>query len=194
MAGGRNDVQLVPERECGECSVCCVLLNIDSPEFQKLPRVPCVHLGPEGHGCTIHATVYPACRAYHCGWRYLKGLGDDWRPDKSGVLIDFQTEGFPANYPKRPGLRLTLAGPPETLYQPGFIGFLSGLIVAEIPCVLAIPGPKGHFPAFAFLNDALREAVMAQDAGRVEAGLRAMLAGLDNHVFNPVVHRHGAAV
>jgi hypothetical protein len=184
-------VELVAERECGECSVCCVLLNVDTPEFRKMPHAACAHLGEGGKGCTIHETRYPVCRVYHCGWRYLKGLGEEWRPDKSGVLIDFQSEGLPAHYPKRPGIRLTVAGPIETVFHPGFIAFVAGLIAAEIPIVLAIPGPPAHFPAYTFLNDALRDAVMAKDAARIEAGLRSLLAGLEGHVFSPVVHRHG---
>ena len=184
-------MELVPGRECGECSVCCVLLNVDTPEFQKMPQSPCAHLGPGGRGCTIHATRYPICRAYHCGWRYLKGLSEDWRPNKSGVLIDFQSEGLPDHYPKRPGIRLTIAGPIETIFKPGFVAFLTGLVVAEIPVVLAIPGPDRHFPAFAFVNDALREAVIAKDSAQIEVVLRAMLKGLEGHVFSPVVHRHG---
>ena len=100
-------MHLVKDRSCGECSVCCVALNVDTKEFQKLPGVACSHLCKSG-GCAIHDMRYEVCRTYHCGWRYLDQLGDDWRPDRSGVLIDFQVEGLPSHYPKRPGVRLTL--------------------------------------------------------------------------------------
>lgn len=170
--------------------MCCVLLNVDTPEFQKMPQTACAHL-KAGGGCAIHATRFPVCRTYHCGWRFLKGLGDDWRPDKSGILVDFQAEGLPANYPKRPGIRLMLAGSPEALFAPGCLAFLSGLIIAEVPVVLSVPGPPGHFPAGAFLNDALREAVTARDPAHLAETLRGVLGGLEGHAFDPVRHRHG---
>ncbi|MSP94045.1 MAG: hypothetical protein EXR00_02145 [Alphaproteobacteria bacterium] len=186
-------MQLVPGRECGECTVCCSLLTIDTPEFQKMPRTPCTHLGPGGKGCAIHATVYPVCRAYHCAWRYLQVLGEEWRPDKSGILTEFQNEGFPANYPSRPGLRITITGPLETVFEPGFAALLIGLIRAGVPIALSIPGPVGHYPAGAFINDALKEAVAAKDSARIVAGLREILRGLEGHVYNPVALRHGPA-
>jgi hypothetical protein len=184
-------VELVPGRACGECSVCCVVLNIDTPEFQKLPRVPCQYLRTEG-GCAIHATCFPACRTYHCGWRYLKGLGKDWRPDRSGILIDFQTDGLPENYPKRPGIRLMPTEALEALFAPGVQALLSSLVLAEVPAILAVPGPPGHFPVSIFLSDALREPVLARDPAKIAETLRGLLAGLAGHTFAPVRHHHGA--
>lgn len=184
-------MQLVAGRECGECSVCCVLLTVDTPEFQKLPRTPCVHLGPGGKGCTIHATRFPICHVYHCAWRYLAALGNEWRPDRSGVLLEFQSDGLPAHYPKRPGLRVTLTGATETVFEPGFVVLLTQLIATGVPVILSIPGPKGHYPAAAFLNDALAEPAKAKDSARIAAVLRQILSGLEGHIYNPVVLRHG---
>lgn len=186
-------MQLVAGRECGECTVCCSLLSIDTPEFRKMPRTPCVHLGAAGHGCTIHATVYPVCRAYHCAWRYLEHLGAAWRPDISGILIEFQNDGLPPHYPTRPGLRITIAGPIETVFAPGFAALLTQLIRMAIPVVLSIPGPQGHFPAGAFLNDVLAEPVKAKDSAAIVASLRQILSSLEGHVYDPVVHKHGPA-
>jgi hypothetical protein len=183
-------VELVPERSCGECSVCCVALNVDTREFQKLPGIPCAHLR-EGGGCSIHATRYPVCRVYHCGWRYLQFLGEDWRPDRSGVLVDFQSEDLPSHYPKRPGIRLTLVDKRKAMQRP-FYDVVARLIATEVPVVLSVGGPPGHFPAGAFLNDALKEAVSNRDLSEVEVLLSQALKGLESHQFNRVVHRNGA--
>lgn len=181
-------VDLVTDRTCGECSVCCVVLNVDTKEFQKFPGVACGHLC-EGGGCSIHATRYPICHVYHCGWRYLGSLGADWRPDKSGVLIDFQTDDLPAHYPKRPGIRLTLVDKTKAL-QPSFYDLVARLIAQGVPVVLAVVGPPGHFPAGALLNDALKEGVANRDFSQVEAVFLHALKGLEAHQFNRVVHRH----
>jgi len=180
-------VELVKERVCGECSVCCVVLNVDTPEFQKMPGVPCTHLCSTG--CSIHATRFPVCHIYHCGWRYLQFLGDDWRPDKSGVLIDFQVDDLPVHYPKRPGIRLTVVDRERGLRRP-FYELAARLIATDVPVVLAVPGPPGHFPAGAFLNDALKQAVSARDLSAVEAALAQALKGLESHRFSRVVHRN----
>ncbi len=185
-------MQLVPGRECGECSVCCVLLNIDTPEFQKMPRTDCAHLAPGGKsGCTIHATRPPVCRSYHCAWRCMPELGDGWRPDRSGVLIEFTNEGFPAHYPQRPGIRITISGTPlETMFQQGFAALLTWLIQAKVTVVISIPGPLGHYPVGTFVNDILKEGVANKDSARIVAALREMLRSLEGHVFQPVAHRY----
>ena len=183
-------VELVAERSCGECSVCCVALNVDTKEFQKLPGIPCTHLCESG--CSIHATRYPVCHEYHCGWRYLAFLSDNWRPDRSGVLIDFQTHDLPPHYPRRPGIRLTLVDKAKALLPP-FYDTVARLIAQDVPVILAVAGPAGHFPAGAFLNDCLKEAVSKRDFSEVEAAISDALKGLESHQFNRVVHRNGGA-
>jgi hypothetical protein len=180
---------LLPDRQCGECAVCCVILNIDTPEFQKMPGKPCAHLC-EGGGCGIHATRYPVCRAYHCGWRYLASLGEAWRPDRSGVLVDFQHQDLPDHLSKRPGVRLTIFKPPSPDFQPLLLRWIAGLVAQEVPVVLAVPGPPGHYPAGALVNDALKEAVSRRDIPAIQSMIAAAFSDLANHSFNVVVHRH----
>ena len=181
-------MELVNGRQCGQCSVCCVVLNIDTKEFQKLPGVACGHLGKSG-GCTIHATRYPVCQSYHCGWRYLGVLNDDWRPDKSGVIIDFQSHNLPAHYPKRPGIRITLVDKKKGLSRP-FYDYVARLVAADVPVIFSVCGPPGDFPAGAFLNDALKEPVAKRDLAQVEAVFAQAMKGLESHHFDKVVARH----
>ena len=183
-------MELVKERSCGACSVCCVALNVDTREFQKMPGVPCAHLCAGG-GCSIHTSRFPVCREYHCAWRYLGFLGEEWRPDRSGVLIDFQTDGLPSHYPKRPGIRFTLVDRKKALHRP-FYDVVARLVGSDVPVVLAVLGPPGHFPAGAFLNDSLKDAVLARDLSQLEAVLAHALQGLQSHRFDPVVHRNRA--
>jgi hypothetical protein len=183
------ELNLVPGRECGDCTVCCVILNVDTPEFQKMPGRPCAHLC-EGGGCGIHATRYPVCRVYHCGWRFLPPLSEAWRPDRSGVLVDFQHEDLPAHLPKRPGIRLTVFKAPEAEFQPLFLRWIAGLVSQDVPVVLAVPGPPGYFPAGALLNDALKDAVTRRDIPGIQSTLAAAFSDLTRHSFNPVVHRN----
>ncbi len=72
-------------RQCGECTVCCVVLPIT--EFGGKPRnVPCEKLCASG--CSIHnLPEHPqVCRDYRCEW--LEGnVQEDYRPDKLGVVF-----------------------------------------------------------------------------------------------------------
>ena len=182
-------MDLMPGRQCGDCSACCVVLNVDTPEFQKMPGKPCAHLCAGG-GCAIHATRFPVCREYHCAWRYLASLGEEWRPDRSGVLVDFQHDELPAHLPKRPGVRVTVFKAPTAEFQPLFLRWVAGLVAQDVPVVLAVPGPPGHFPAGAILNDALKDPVSRRDITGVHAAVAAAFADLCGHRFNPVLHRH----
>jgi hypothetical protein len=184
-------VDLVPGRKCGECTACCVVHLFDSPEFQKLPGIACRHLKPGGGACSIHATRYSQCRAYHCGWRYMAGLGEGWRPDKSGVVVDFLTDDLPPQYPKRPGVRLTLFGTKEAAFNPAFLDFVAQLVVNEIPSFIAVTGPPGYLPASGFLNDALKDAAERRDYAEIQAFFSQVLAGLEGHTFSPAELRRG---
>ena len=68
---------------CGDCTVCCMALNVE--EIGKKAGILCEHCTPKG--CGIYETRFEVCRGFLCGWRMVPQLGDDWRPDRSGVLI-----------------------------------------------------------------------------------------------------------
>ena len=53
-------------------------------------------------------------------------------------------------------------------------------------------GPPGHFPAGAFLNDAMKEAVSKRNLPEVVEMFAHALKGLEAHHFNHVVHRNKA--
>jgi hypothetical protein len=65
-------------RNCGECSLCCVLPAI--PELGKPANTPCEHL--TANGCGIYAKRPEVCRRFRCHW--LDGEGTD-RPDAVGA-------------------------------------------------------------------------------------------------------------
>lgn len=67
-------------RACGDCTMCCTLLEID--ELQKPRRTPC----PHEHGrCSVYATRPDECRAFKCLWLAFDiPVG---RPDISGIML-----------------------------------------------------------------------------------------------------------
>lgn len=183
-------MELVKGRECGECTVCCTALFIDSPEFQKLPGVRCPHLCESK--CSVYATRPDTCRTYYCGWRYLAFLSNDWRPDKSGVLLAFTPRAeLPAGYESGVSFILVSRAPRglnRSLYH-----YAGALVADGVHVQLAVPGPPGHYPAVIVLNEELKDAPSKHDPARIEAAFAKALAisSSSSHTFKPVVPQHG---
>ncbi|RXD05900.1 YkgJ family cysteine cluster protein [Sphingomonas sp. UV9] len=86
---------VLAERSCGDCTVCCTELTVDTPEFAKSAGTPCVHLS--GRGCGIHAVRPRICRTWFCAWRRVASLPDEARPDRSGLLVSLNFVSKPQN-------------------------------------------------------------------------------------------------
>lgn len=86
---------VLPNRACGDCTACCTILTVDTPEFQKPPGIPCLHLGAQG--CSIHADRPHICRTWFCAWRRVAALPDAARPDRSGILVSLDFVREPRN-------------------------------------------------------------------------------------------------
>jgi hypothetical protein len=86
---------VLPDRACGDCTVCCTVLTVNTPEFAKPAGTPCVHL--EAHGCGIHAVRPRICRTWFCAWRRIANIPDEARPDRSGLLVSLNFVDQPQN-------------------------------------------------------------------------------------------------
>jgi hypothetical protein len=160
-------VELVAGRHCGECTVCCVTLHIDTAEFQKAPGIRCPHLCTEG-GCSIYANRPATCRTYYCGWRYLGFLSDTWRPDRSGVLLAFTPSNeLPKGYTT--GVSLILVSRPPNGFTRALYHYVARLLADGVHVMLAVPGPPGEYPSVAVLNDALSDTAAGNDHSSIEA-------------------------
>lgn len=77
-------------RTCGDCTLCCQVLDI--PELAKPAGRLCVHANA---GCTIYPDRPKPCRTFTCGWLATPGLGEAWRPDIAGFLVrDERDQGY----------------------------------------------------------------------------------------------------
>jgi len=71
-------------KPCGDCSLCCKVLRInvlDKPAGQW-----CRHFA-KGSGCSIHSASPTECQRFQCFWTISDTLGDEWRPDRSKLLL-----------------------------------------------------------------------------------------------------------
>src|ERR1700754_2456347 len=124
-------MDLVPGRECGECTVCCTELHINTPGLKKLARVRCQNLRDDGC-CSIYATRYQVCRDFHCGWRAMAGLSDSWRPDRSGIVLIPKTKSTPPGYLPGSGVEIVLLQR-GALYNAELPGLIAAWVKARVP-------------------------------------------------------------
>lgn len=88
----RNGLHVVndtPDRSCGECAVCCWLVEVRGENLIKPAHALCPHVKQQQPGCcTIFgSTQRPmTCATFHCAW--MRGLGGaDDRPDRIGAMF-----------------------------------------------------------------------------------------------------------
>jgi Fe-S-cluster containining protein len=110
---------VLPDRVCGDCTVCCTTLQVDTPELKKPAETPCVHLG--GGGCGIHAVRPSICRTWFCAWRRLAIMAEDMRPDRSGLLVFVSFAREPKNCFERVAITVRLL-PGSTAIADGTAG------------------------------------------------------------------------
>jgi hypothetical protein len=181
---------LVPGRSCGTCTVCCYALPIDTPELNKLPGVVCRNC--TGRGCAIYDARPTVCQGFYCGWRMLPQLDEEWRPDRSGVLVTPQNENIPAEFELREGIEFLIIGGEDAIRRPGFVETICTFVRRRVATFVAIPGPEGYFPARVILNtDQMVDAAAKGDRARALSLLLSLLEQAKDHEFQPAVLVHG---
>ena len=180
-------MQLIPGRDCGECTVCCEWPTINKPEIQKLSGSTCKHCTAKG--CAIYETRYPVCRSYYCAWRTVDIFGPEWRPDRSGVMPYVETEGIGEDFDLSTGIGLMLVGHPlKIVRQRWFQDFVVTGVMNSVPLFLSLPGPRGHQAATASLNT--EEMLDAIKRGLVKDALEKVIKLLRGWDFQPAAITH----
>jgi hypothetical protein len=85
----RIDARVVSGRSCGTCTLCCKVVSV--AELGKAAGEWCKHCRP-GRGCGIHPSRPYVCRGAYCEWMISKGLGPEWKPERSKFAL-FRTNG-----------------------------------------------------------------------------------------------------
>jgi hypothetical protein len=161
---------LVPGRECGPCNVCCKVMQIREPDFEKPGYVYCKHC--TAAGCAIHATRPEVCRAWFCLWRRIAVMPEEVRPDKLGIIFSIETY----NPPRTPFERIYIIGRAvddpaafETPYGQAAINMF--VREGSYPVFLGFQGQKRLVDPDAQLADAILDPENTAYRDRVPAAL-----------------------
>lgn len=159
-----QEEHLVPTRSCDQCTACCVTLRIEQDCLKKHADDPCPHLSAHD-GCGIYSIRPSVCRSWYCGWRYMQQLGEEWRPDRSKVLIRLRGGS-------RGGLILQpLESPLRILTTQPVLELVGGCVEQSIPVLISVPGKAGHCYALVELNKMLAPAVRSLSLERARAAM-----------------------
>lgn len=148
-----NESHLVSDRECGECTACCVDLLIDDENFKKPADQACVNLIEKG-GCKIYQQRPSVCQDWYCAWRFMAQLDDTWRPDRSGILLRSDENGI---------IFQPIRDPKVVLTTDRAIELIGGGVAQGIPMSMSIPTQKGFLSYGLSLNEPLQEAVESRN-------------------------------
>ncbi|MEZ5757878.1 MAG: hypothetical protein R3D86_06630 [Emcibacteraceae bacterium] len=151
-------MELVPNRECGDCTVCCQHIPINQPDFVKLPNVKCEHLLKKG-GCGIYQTRPATCAGWYCAWRHSEVLKQDWRPDKLGALIEISLNGIPHDFQAKEGIVIKILDRKKAFSNDDFIKFIAIMVNRGTAITLSYGVDPGFTAASTFLNRTLKPAV-----------------------------------
>jgi hypothetical protein len=160
------DSQIVQNRTCGPCHVCCRVHAILDPALKKSPGVLCSHLKP-GAGCSIYRDRPETCRSYYCAWRQLPQFDESWRPDLSNVYVELKSdppEHYRHLFPEAPlAFKFTLLGDLEAKRLGLLATTTAELIAHDVPVILAVTAPPEHLGCCLLLNPLLKP--FAAEAG-----------------------------
>lgn len=82
-------LQFAPKgnRRCGDCQLCCKLMPLPLPLYNKPAGERCKHQ-KHGVGCAIYARRPACCAMWSCRWLVNDDTADLRRPDRSRYVID----------------------------------------------------------------------------------------------------------
>lgn len=184
-------MNLVPGRECGGCTVCCTELHIDAPELKKLAGVRCPNLQDDCK-CAIYATRPGTCSDFECGWRVMEALGDDWRPDRSGIVLIPKTKGNPPGYREGSGVQIMLLRR-DAVHNSELPGAIAAWVNARVPLFLTMAAPIGFIAESVFLNATVESAVRHQDRNALLKILQDTIVSLERRTLRPASFLQGPA-
>lgn len=164
----------VAPKKCGQCSVCCTSLLIDTPELAKPAGTPCRHLAAIS-GCSIYERRPGVCMRWHCGWLELDGVPPQLRPDRSRVLIIINPQ---------PGVSFQIQPIDDnsvtSLLDDDVLLFIRNATLTNLPVAISVPTKPGYCSYVQLIHR------LVQDVMQDKSALRARIGELIRHASSQI--------
>lgn len=171
MTKNADTKNLVADRVCGECTECCKFIAIDDPALQKPTNLLCPHCVQDA-GCSVYESRPQPCRGWYCCWRMLDFLSDDWRPDKSGIVI--RPEGLSDGE-----ITVVIVDENKKFYSEEFVSLVAAWIENGINILFERVGPVGFYPVKIPVNSHLIEPIKRRELTQILNQFKVILAHAD---------------
>ncbi len=176
-----SESHLVPSRECGECTACCIVLFIDDENLKKPADQICSNLMEKG-GCKIYCERPSVCQDWYCAWRFMAQLDENWRPDRSGILLRSDDNGI---------IFQPIREPKDVLTNERVIELIGGGVAQGIPLSMSIPTRKGFRSYSMPLNEHLEAAVQSRNLVTIQDKMVELIefSSAQNTTFIPIIEQ-----
>jgi len=169
--------KLVSNRECGECTVCCVTLRIEEEDLNKLADTPCPNLTVK-KGCSIYENRPNICRGWYCAWRFMAQLGNEWRPDRSGIVLRLNDSGI---------IFQPIKDPYNVLTSQLAIELIGGGIENGVSIFISVPTKEGYCYSLLKLNEKLKSVVATRDGYKTQRAMLDMVKFASSQQTDPIL-------
>ena len=130
------------------------------------------------------------CREFFCGWRLRPELGDEWRPDRSGVFITVESVAGPGVPPVMAMTFMLVAEAFKVVHTRAFVDMVRQEVLDGWTIFVALPGRAGFRAKRVHIRDAAAQEAARTDIGRLETLLEQGLRLIHAQPFEPYALSH----
>ena len=156
-----------------------MFLLIEDENLTKPADQACSHMIEKG-GCKIYSRRPNVCQNWHCAWRFMEQLGEDWRPDRSGILLRSDEEGI---------IFQPIREPKEVLTSERAIELIGGGIEQGISLSMSIPTRKGFRSYSMRLNEPLGIVVRSRHFPSIQEKMIELIECSSAQITSPIVSK-----
>lgn len=156
------------DRPCGECTACCVLPLIDTPELKKAEGQVCPHC--TGKGCGAYDARPEVCRTFNCAWKRIASMPPETRPDRLGVMFTLERHLPTRNVFEHLYYVGVATGDPRALDSPTARDVIEMLAQGVLPVFISAAETKTLVHPEPLLADAIANPAPQRDRALVKRG------------------------
>jgi hypothetical protein len=120
----------------------------------------------------------------------LPELGEEWRPDRSGVLILLEAVAATGVPPLMAVTFMLIAEAFKVIHTPAFINLVRDQALKGAPIFIGLPGKPGFRPKRVWIRDSTLLKAAREDIGWVETLLDQALRIIHAEPYQPYVFQH----